>query len=46
MDDNLKGEQNSFGTTKNIEVEPEFFMGGLRQELRANDIVKENLKVR
>jgi laminin alpha 3/5 len=46
VDDNLMGEQTLFGDTKNIEVQPEFFLGGIRQQMKEMDVVQKNLEVR
>ena len=43
MDDFLKGETQLFGETKNIEVEPEFYLGGIPQSMQDMDVVQKNL---
>ena len=37
------GERQLFGDTKNIEVEPEFYLGGIPQAMREGDVVQKNL---
>ena len=37
------GERQLFGDTKNIEVEPEFYLGGIPQAMREADVVLKNL---
>ena len=43
VDDFLMGERQLFGDTKNIEVEPEFYLGGIPQAMREADVVQKNL---
>lgn len=45
IDGNMEGEQSSYGSTKNIEVLPQFYLGGLRPEAYEDDMVKQNLMV-
>ena len=43
VDDFLMGERQLFGDTKNIEVEPEFYLGGIPTAMRDADVVQKNL---
>ena len=45
IDGNIKGESEADGTTKNIEVNTIFHLGGLPSEKLELDIVKRNLMV-
>ena len=45
IDGNIKGESEADGTTKNIEVNTIFHLGGLPSEKMELDIVKRNLMV-
>ena len=45
VDQTLMGEGTSFGNTNHIEVEPEFYLGGVRQEMREDDTVMKNVMV-
>ena len=40
----LEGEVESFGNTKNIEVESQFFLGNIKKDILKEDIVKKNLQ--
>ena len=40
---NLVAEMEAFGSTKNIEVTPTFYLGNVNQSLLKMDIVKRNL---
>lgn len=43
VDDMLMGETKSFGNTKNLDVLPEFYLGGLHKNLTEIDVVQKNL---
>ena len=45
VDEMQVGKGTSFGNTNQIEVEPEFYLGGISQELRENDFVSKNVYV-
>ena len=49
VDGSTVGEGASFGQTDQIEVEPEFFLGGLKQEFKVDSptgtLVRRNLQV-
>ena len=44
VDDELAGEVTAFGSTKNIEVDPTFYLGNVPQDLKDKNIVVKNLK--
>ncbi len=45
VDGNIMGEQTLFGDTKRMEVKPEFFLGGIADNMKDMDVVQKNLRV-